>query len=345
VVLTKDSKSVQGTPHEFSTAGFFQIADGGREVFNFNVGWRFHKGPTKDAEAVGFDDSAWEVVNTPHGLEILPDAASGSINYQGEAWYRKHFVVPESMAGRRVFLHFEAVMGKSKVWVNGKLVKEHFGGYLPIVIDVTVVVTVGKQNIVAVLTDNSNDSTYPPGKPQEAMDFCYFGGIYRDVWLYSTAPVSITDPTFSGTVAGGGVFVHYENLTKDHADVVVSTEVANRSNSRQTLEVVSTLYDAAGNSVGESVAPIEIEAGKSSSVTQTIPVNKPHLWHPNDPYLHRTGWRKTNWGQSSSGICLYRQCGSEFAALARCQKIARCRYADYPLVALSAGSRVHGCLR
>lgn len=78
----------------FSTAGFFRIDDGGREVYNFNVGWRFYKGPAEGAEKPVFDDSSWEVVNTPHGLEYLPDEASGCINYQGETWYRKHFEVP-----------------------------------------------------------------------------------------------------------------------------------------------------------------------------------------------------------------------------------------------------------
>ena len=83
--------------HEFSTAGFFKINNGGREVFNFNVGWRFFKGAVPKAELPGFDDSKWSVVNTPHGLEYLPEEASGCINYQGEAWYRKHFKVPENL--------------------------------------------------------------------------------------------------------------------------------------------------------------------------------------------------------------------------------------------------------
>lgn len=74
-------------------------------------------------------------------------------------------------------------MGKSKIYVNGKLLAEHFGGYLPVVVDVTDALEFGKENPIAVWADNSNDPNYPPGKQQEVLDFTYFGGIYRDCWL------------------------------------------------------------------------------------------------------------------------------------------------------------------
>ena len=65
------------------------------------------------AETIAHDDRDWPVVNTPHGLEFLPLEASGGVNYQGEAWYRKHFVVPADLQGQRVVLRFEGLMGKS----------------------------------------------------------------------------------------------------------------------------------------------------------------------------------------------------------------------------------------
>ncbi|VGO14178.1 Beta-galactosidase BoGH2A [Pontiella desulfatans] len=272
---------------EFSTAGFHRLEGGGRDVYNFNVGWRFYKGSVEGAEKAAFDDAAWAVVNCPHGLELLPDDASGSINYQGEAWYRKHFEVPVYMKGRRIVLHFEAIMGKSKIWINGALVKEQLGGFLPIVIDVTDVVKHGAKNVVTVLADNSDDPAYPPGKPQEVMDFTYFGGIYRDVWFYSTAPVYITDPNQVDVVAGGGVFAHVDKLSDDTADVSVSTHVANTTSEKQRLTVSSTIIDAEGTPVGKREEPLEIEAGQSATVTSFVTVAEPNLWHPDDPYLYR----------------------------------------------------------
>ena len=163
---------------EFSTAGFYELPQSGRTVYSMNPGWRFHKGKQSGGESVDFDDSSWNVVSLPHGLEYLPTEASGCINYQGEAWYRKHFTPSNQMKGQKLFLHFEAIMGKSKVYVNGKLLKEHFGGYLPIVVDVTEALQWNQENVIAVWTDNSNDPSYPPGKAQEVLDFSYFGGIY-----------------------------------------------------------------------------------------------------------------------------------------------------------------------
>ena len=112
---------------EFSTGGFFLVENAGREVYNFNVGWRFHKGSLEGAEKAGFNDQNWTVVNLPHGLELLPDESSGSMNYQGEAWYRKKFTVPNHLNGQKVYLNFEAIMGKSKVWVNGNLIGDLTG--------------------------------------------------------------------------------------------------------------------------------------------------------------------------------------------------------------------------
>lgn len=273
--------------HEFSTAGFFQISNSGREVFNFNVGWRFNKGTAANAEQPGFNDFLWPVVNTPHGLEYLPDEASGCINYQGEAWYRKHFKIPEKLKGQKLFLNFEALMGKSKIWINGKLLNQHFGGYLPVVVDISGEVKFnGEENIVAVWVDNSDDPSYPPGKPQSELDFTYFGGIYRDVWLYSTSPVHITDPNFSDKVAGGGVFVHYENLSDQLVDVVVATEVINETGKSSKVTVLSSVTDAAGLKIGSVKNAVSIKANSSITVKQVIKVKNPHLWHPDDPYLN-----------------------------------------------------------
>jgi beta-galactosidase len=273
--------------HDFSTAGFFQIQDGGREVFNFNVGWRFYKGPAEKAEQPDFDDSGWEIVNTPHGLEYLPDEASGCINYQGEAWYRKHYTVPDNLKGKKTFLHFEALMGKSKIWLNGKLLKENFGGYLPVIVDITEAVKFnGEKNILAVMVDNSDDPSYPPGKPQKELDFTYFGGIYRDVWLYSTNPVHITDPNFSDKIAGGGVFVHYENFSEQQVDVVISTDIFNETDRAEKVNVTSSVLDEAGVITGTVKNNITIKSKSSSVITQRITLKNPHLWHPDDPYLH-----------------------------------------------------------
>ena len=115
---------------------------------SMNPGWLFYKRDEKGAEAVNFEDQSWEKVSLPHSLDIVPVDASANANYQGIAWYRKHFRLPAALKGKRLVLYFEAVMGKCRVYVNGKLKAEHFGGYLPVEVDFTDVADFSGDNVV-----------------------------------------------------------------------------------------------------------------------------------------------------------------------------------------------------
>ena len=279
---------------EFSTAGFYQVDAKVREASNFNVGWRFCRSVSSQElkggvaiQDAGFDDSAWQVVNLPHGLELVPLEASGSVNYQGVAWYRKHFEVAPDLKGKKVFIHFEAIMGKSEIWVNGKLLKKNFGGYLPIHVDVSDCLNYGGKNIIAVKADNSDDPSYPPGKPQQQLDFTYFGGIYRDVWMITTEKVYITNANAVDKVAGGGVFIHFADFSKSRVKMVVDCDIRNESGKDLKLDVELKLVDKQGETVGKSSGVAMVPANSDTKNTQEIIVNNPQLWHVNDPYLHK----------------------------------------------------------
>ncbi len=271
-----------------SVAGFYPLANSGRMVYNFNPGWRFHKGDVSGAEKMDFDDSAWEIVSTPHTVELMPAEASGNRNYQGEAWYRKRFVVPSETKGKNVSIHFEAAMGKQDIYLNGKKIQEHVGGYLPFIINLDEYgVEPGDSCLIAVMTDNSDDKSYPPGKRQYTLDFAYHGGIYRDVWMIAKSPVAITDAVEANKVAGGGVFVHYDNISSKSADVYVNTEVANKSGKTQSVVVETTLTDSVGKVIRVVSNRISLGVGESKTVNQKIVVRNPHLWSPQSPYLYK----------------------------------------------------------
>ena len=70
----------------FSTAGFYPLEHTGRQAYSMNVAWRFFKGDEVQAERKGYDDTKWQVVSVPHGIEYLPTEASGCVNYQGVVW-------------------------------------------------------------------------------------------------------------------------------------------------------------------------------------------------------------------------------------------------------------------
>lgn len=271
---------------EFSTAGFFRLDNSGREVYSMNPAWRFHKGAVEGAETKEFNDKDWTVVSLPDGIEYLPTEASGCINYQGEVWYRKHFTPDAALKGKKLFLHFEAIMGKSKVFVNGKLLTEHFGGYLPVIADVTDVLDWNGDNVIAVWADNSDDPSYPPGKAQDVLDYTYFGGIYRDCWLIAHNNVFITDPNYENEVAGGGLFVAFGKVSDALAEVQLKIHVRNATKNPFSGQVEYMLLQPDGTEVARLSDKIQVKAGRATTVSDRMPVKQPMLWTPSTPTLY-----------------------------------------------------------
>ena len=271
---------------EFSTAGFFRLDNSGREVYSMNPAWRFHKGAVEGAETKEFNDKDWTVVSLPDGIEYLPTEASGCINYQGEVWYRKHFTPDAALKGKKLFLHFEAIMGKSKVFVNGKLLTEHFGGSLPVIADVTDVLDWNGDNVIAVWADNSDDPSYPPGKAQDVLDYTYFGGIYRDCWLIAHNNVFITDPNYENEVAGGGLFVAFGKVSDALAEVQLKIHVRNATKNPFSGRVEYMLLQPDGTEVARLSDKIQVKAGRATTVSDRMPVKQPMLWTPSTPTLY-----------------------------------------------------------
>ncbi|MDO9155106.1 MAG: glycoside hydrolase family 2 TIM barrel-domain containing protein [Paludibacter sp.] len=185
-------------------------------------------------------------------------------------------------------IHFEAIMGKQKVFVNGKLAKENVGGYLPITVDLTAQgVKAGETCLIAVLADNNDDKNYPPGKTQYTLDFAYHGGMYRDVWMICKNKVAITDAIEAGKVAGGGVFVHYDNIGAKSADVNIDTELKNNGSKAKSVTLETTLTDKSGIIFKKISSKITLKPNETKTVNQKTTVVNPHLWSPETPNLYK----------------------------------------------------------
>lgn len=290
-----------------SVAGLFPLDNSGRLVWNFNAGWRFHLGDVVGAEKADFNDKSWEVVSTPHTVQLMPAEASGCRNYQGIAWYRKHFCLPKECAGRDVTLHFEAIMGKQTIYVNGQKVKEHEGGYLPITVSLSALgLSAGDDCVVAICADNSDDKAYPPGKKQAQLDFAYHGGVYRDVWLIAKNKVAITDALEENKVAGGGIFVHYANISDKSAEVFVNTEVRNNDSKPYSITIENALTPPIAPvvpsvAVAQQQTKLSLKPGEARTITQRFLVKNPKLWSPETPYLYHITTRIKEGKQSLDG--------------------------------------------
>jgi hypothetical protein len=157
-------------------------------------------------------------VNAPHAVRLEPENASGMTNFQGVCWYRRHITALETWKGKKIFVEFEGAMQVADVWFNGRHVLTHYGGYLPFMVDLTGMIQYGKaDNVLALRLDNSDYPDVPPGKPQNQLDFTYLGGLYRNVWMYVTDRLHVTDAVYANKAAGGGTFVTYPRVSAESA--------------------------------------------------------------------------------------------------------------------------------
>ncbi len=108
----------------------------------FNDDWQFCLEPSGSPEEVNYDDSKWTDVTLPHDWSIYRDFDSsigtsvGSLK-GGNGWYRKAFVLPEDLMGKRIRIDFDGVYQDSYIYVNGRLVGNYPNGYVPFSFDLT----------------------------------------------------------------------------------------------------------------------------------------------------------------------------------------------------------------
>src|SRR3984893_6293883 len=164
-----------------------------------------------------FDDSTWTDVTLPHTWNISDGQTPAY--YRGPGWYRRHYVVPSQYAGRRLYLQFDAASKVADVFVNGTHVGQHRGGNAIFRFDVTSLLSVGSDNVVAVKVDNSAFPDVPP----LSGDFTQFGGLYRDAHVLATDPVHIDVLDY----ASPGVFITASHVSATSANLDVRVELVN----------------------------------------------------------------------------------------------------------------------
>ncbi len=156
-----------------------------RTVTPFNAGWTFHPAFSSDLIA---HKGAGTSVRLPHNAVDL------ELNYFDENAFQKAFVYQNILAwqpafqGKEVSLVFDGAMADSVVWINGKEAGSHKDGYTPFEIRLTDELVPG-DNLITIKVDGTENPEIPPFGGQ--IDYLTYAGIYRDVWLKVTDPVSI----------------------------------------------------------------------------------------------------------------------------------------------------------
>ncbi|HVI48237.1 MAG TPA: glycoside hydrolase family 2 TIM barrel-domain containing protein [Chitinophaga sp.] len=257
-----------------------------RKTLDFNTHWAFHRGEVKNGEDVGLDDKDWLAVSVPHVMRIEKKHNGGNQVYQGIGWYRRYFRLSPADRGKRISICFDGVQTNCTVFLNGRQITTHAGGYMGFVADITQAVQWDRQNILAIRVSNTDDPHTPPGKPQAKLDFNYFGGIYRNVRLLITSPLYISHPLEASKVAGGGVFISCGEATGEHATVKINTHLVN-AGAPAGARLVSRLLDGHGVVVASADNRATLLQGGDTTLYQQLQVHQPQLWHPDHPYLYR----------------------------------------------------------
>src|SRR5580658_11160622 len=195
--------------------GSFSTNNHAQQKQLFNSEWQFVKGGdtvfSKDL-LIKNSNIKWEKISLPHTANIEPVQKVGQ-QWQGICFYRKFFSVPLRSKGKHIAVQFDGAMQKADVYLNGKHIFQHLGGYLPFYIDLSNDIKFGVENSILVILDNRDNPLIPPGKPLKDLDFNYYSGIYRNAWLITKEKLYITNPIAANNKAGGGVFIHYENVS------------------------------------------------------------------------------------------------------------------------------------
>ncbi len=233
----------------------------------FDCDWKFKLGDVAEASSPLYNDDDWRKLDLPHDWSIeadfdanAPSGNDGGYVLTGIGWYRKTFTVDKSLEGKTLRLYFEGVYMNSDVYVNGERVGGHPYGFSSFFCDITPQLRFGGENVVAVRVDNSG---------QKNCRWYTGSGIYRHVWLLTTDAMYIDD---------WGVYIR--PTKKDNGeDWTLDIDVRYVGRGEGTNpEIKHTLYDSEGREIALSVG---------GQPRQSIPVNNPRLWSPEEPNIYK----------------------------------------------------------
>ena len=241
-----------------------------KEWLSLNGKWKFDIDYSLSGEEKGY----WRKETKNFLREILvPFCPESKLSGIGEkdfmpcVWYRRSFVLPKEWREKRVLLHFGAVDYAATVWVNGKLVGTHRGGYSPFSFEITHLLKNGKNHIVVRAVDDTRDSLQPSGKQStklESYGCCYTRttGIWQTVWLEAVPSTYLR------------LFRLYPDL--DQGKLTIHAGVDGNSEGF----ILNTKVFISGKKVGE--------AGTSAHgpITFTLGLSDIHPWEPETPFLY-----------------------------------------------------------
>lgn len=238
-----------------------------------NNDWTFVRSDDPAAKA-----EDWKPVTLPHTWNADDTLDDEPGYYRAACWYRRELKLDHPLAGKRLFIYFEGANQVAEVHVNGMKAGSHIGGYSAFAFDITGLVKANETNVITVRVDNTFNEDIPP----LTADFNFYGGIYRDVWLIETSDLhfGITDS------ASPGVTITTPDIANGTGTVKIEGKVVNDSGRPRNLDVVTSIFDASGKQVANSVSSAKALTNVQSSFNTRQAVKSPRPWSTDDPYLY-----------------------------------------------------------
>ena len=244
---------------------------------NLNGGWQFAPGSAGARAPVGV--ALPRRILVPFAME---SALSGIGAHYEHSWYRRTFTIPSSWSGRRVLLNFGAVDWQATVWVNGRRIGTHRGGYDPFSMDITAALRrSGVQEVIVGVDAPVDRGGEPIGKQRLRPHGIWYtanSGIWQTVWL-EPVPVAHIDSV---------------RATPDLQNDTLSVTVRTTGGAGDTIEAIA--YQGT-QQVGS--------AQGSSTATLTLPVPNAQLWSPTNPYLYGLTVRLIHGGRPVDAVGSY----------------------------------------
>jgi beta-galactosidase len=216
------------------------------------------------------------------------------------AWLRKHFTLPETWNGKRIFLHFEAVAGESIVFINGKEAGKNFDSHLPFELDIADYVLPNGRNEILVglrhskLFDKSHPlypkfgATYPTGSNTDDLL-----GIWQDVFLFAIPEIHISDVFVKPLVDKNRleIEVKLKNQSGKKQKINLSGEVKewiNRADFSSPLSAAEISWKLENTALQIPAGKtIELAAGETRTVVlQKTVTGELNYWSPAQPNLY-----------------------------------------------------------
>jgi len=212
----------------------------------------------------------------PYPVESALSGVAKPVFKNQRLWYKRNFEIPKDWSDKRILLHFGAVDWETTVWVNGKEVAKHTGGYAPFSADITdFLKTDAPQEVIVAVWDPTDDGSYQPRGKQVlhpgGIMYTAVTGIWQTVWLEPVAATSIERLKMVPNIKDGTLTL--ETFVKDVQKGDYIRASVTTSEERQIPVRVAT---------GQDVTLMTSEF--DTPLVLRIP--NPKLWTPDDPFLY-----------------------------------------------------------